>query len=252
MNILLKATSAGLIFMVALLAGGCALDKYDSVISKHSNLWTKYDCGTVITGATSGNLADKNAKVKVLALPFSPSVLTALTRLDQLKQHWTADQYMRHLEDQLAIIAGVLYESKADQYYDAKGNYLNKLGQLDRMVFMVEIQNTTWPCVNPILAWSPFGQTTLFQSLTDVPCYMPDITDLDQRIFLTNERMEVVRPISVYGKKNNLLTVEENLIIIFPVSESSKGFFEGTKDITLNVAGFDCEIKLPFNPERIR
>lgn len=248
-----KAMVWGAIVACAFSLAGCSdVLSYDSVMTKRSSFWTKYDCQVVIQTEFKGNAKDKDARVVVLAVPFSPSVLTALTRIEQLKEHWSSDVYMKHLEDQLAVIAGVLYERKSDQYFDARGNYYSKLTQLDRLVFMVEFRNKTWPCINPILAWTPMFEETLFSSLVDVPCYTPDITDLEGRIVLMNDKQQTLRPLSVYGRKNNMLTRDEDLIVIFPLKADSSSFFDGAQEVILSVTGFDKPIDLKYPIELLR
>ena len=248
---ILSLTGA-LIAVVVALEGCSDVLSYDSVMMKHSSNWTKYDCQVVVQTEFKGNAKDKDARIAVLAVPFSPSVLTALTRIEQLKAHWTEDIYVKNLEDQLAVIAGVLYDRRSDQYFDARGNYYSKLAQLDRLVFMVEFRNKTWPCLNPILAWSPLFTETLFSSLTDVPCYTPDITDLEQRIVLVNDKLQTLRPVSVFGRKNNMLTRDEDLIIIFPLKSDSTSFFEGTQGVTLSITGFDKPVELKYPIDLLR
>jgi hypothetical protein len=181
--------------ILATVLTGCSLHiDYDTVLLRNSSQWTDDDCRTVILTSSANNLKDQQSPVRLFAVPFTPNVLTALTRLDQMKKHWAADEYMQNLEEQIAIIAGVLYDNRADQYYDAKGNYLSRPSQLERLVFYVNLENKNWPCANPVVITGSGNvdgggiMTTLWgNNPSNIPCPIPDITDLEKDIVLVSK-----------------------------------------------------------------
>ena len=246
--------------ILAAVLTGCSLHiDYDTVLLRNSSQWTDDDCRTVILTSAANNLKDQQSPVRLFAVPFTPNVLTALTRLDQMKKHWAADEYMKNLEEQIAIIAGVLYENKSDQYYDAKGNYLSSPSQLERLVLYVNCENKSWPCANPvlILGESPGGgagyMTTLWgANMSNIPCPIPDITDLEKNIVLENDAHDVLKAVSVSGKRRNMLTTPENLIVIFTLKEGEKSFLEGTKTFTLVIAGMGDPVRFTYPLDILR
>lgn len=248
-------------FLVLLLLGGCSLHiDYDRVLLRNSSQWTDDDCRTVILSSAAYNINVLDSPVRLFAVPFTPNVLTALTRLDQLKKHWAADEYMKNLEEQIAIIAGVLYENRSDQYYDAKGNYLSNPSQLERLVFYLNVENKSWPCANPVMITSTGsggeGQgymTNLWGgNISNIPCYIPDITDLEKNILLENDDHEVLRPASVSGKRQNMLTQPENMIAIFTLKAGGKSFFNHTKKFTLVIMGLGDPVRFTYSLDILR
>ena len=86
----------------------------------------------------------------------------------------------------------------------------------------------------------------------DWPCYIPDIINLEQNIFLINEKNKFIKPKYVWGKRRSQLTMEETLLVMFQLREGNYHFLDGSEKIYLGIKGFNADIKLELPLSLIR
>ena len=214
-------------------------NQYDDIVQRPPEQWSTQECLTVIMSAARYNFNDpRSSDIKVVAIPYYPSVISALTRRAHIlgplqypafTYKHTEERYRNDLDTLLAGEAGVYIDRTTGQYLDSRGNYLRSPTQLDSLMFYLSI-------------WSDGTR----------PGLSPDITDLENNIFLINDRNETIRPLRAVGKRNMRLTTEEKLLLMFPLYQNDHHFLEGTDNMSLVIKGLGDEIRLRFPVSMMR
>ncbi|MBI3364758.1 MAG: hypothetical protein HY033_07615 [Ignavibacteriae bacterium] len=246
-----------LLIIVLVTFTGCfyfGKDQYADVLEKPPSEWSSRDCLTILTSVMVHNLNDQGANVQIIATPYYPSVIKAINRREQDFKHESEDQYQLSMDTLLKASTGLYMDWQKGSLVDAKGNYLRDRTQIDSLMFMITLRNKSWPCNIPLmLVPIPGGYKMVpLASPADWPCYIPDIVDLDKRIFLQNDRGDTMKPRVVWGRKNNLLTMEETLLVMFPLRTSVGHFLQDSQNMYLTLTGFDQKIQLKFPLSLIR
>jgi hypothetical protein len=242
------------LLLCSFLAGGCfyigrnqATDVLQTPVAK----WSSRDCLTVMLSAMQNNIFDQRSpNIKIIATPYTPAVIAAISRMSQMKGHWADDETQHQIDTSLFLQAGLFFDWQTNQLMDSHGNYMGSHGRLDRLQFLVTLRNNSWPCVAPLQTFYVGGDAKYIMlpiaPLGVWPCYLPDITDLDQRIVLTNDRGLSVKPRFVFGRRANQLTMEETLVVSFDLHSGEHHLFDQAENIDLVLEGFDAPIKLTF------
>ena len=213
--------SIGLI--VILFVFGCfyiGQEDYEDVVQHAPETWNTRDCSTIIPGATQNNYADNihNPNIRVFAMPYYPVVITAIEWREHLlgplqyqpftyKHTW--ETFRKRLDSMLAIEAGVFMDWSNGKYVDTRGNYLRDPTQLDFIMFYVSLQNVGWLGLTHL---SDFMGQRWFGIATET---IPDISNLENNIYLLNDKNDTLKPRYVYGKHRDYLTIEEQLHVTF-------------------------------------
>jgi len=233
----------------SLLASGCfyfGKNQAEDVLQRPVAQWSSRDCLTVLLSSMRNNLFDQQSpNIKVIATPYTPTVIAAINRMRQTKEHWSDAEAEHQIDTSLALQAGLYFDWKTNLLVDSRGYYVRSSSQLDRFQFLLTLRNNSWPCAIPVVI-AGGRMAPLTKVLSDWPCYIPGITDLDQRIFLENDRGVILKPEHVWGRKHDVLTIEETLIVLFDFKQGSVHLFEGTKNAYLVITGFDAPIRLAF------
>ena len=106
MNALLRTTIIVSIFFVSFLTG-CAIvtdSIYKDILQKPSSQWNVDECRYVFGRSLAQNVKVEDAPMLVFALPFSPIVITALNREEQLKKHWSDEDYQANIQDRKSVV----------------------------------------------------------------------------------------------------------------------------------------------------
>src|SRR5258708_1502878 len=192
MNALNRLLGVMLWFSVLMQYGCFYLGKNDfgDVVQQSSEEWSTRDCLTVILGVMQHNFNDLGSpSVKVVALPYYPSVIAAIERrahiLGPLQYQpftyaHTKEMYRHRLDSALALEAGIYMDWSVGRYVDNRGNYLREPTQLDLLMFYVSLRNPDWPGVPPDA--------------------VPDITNLESNVYLANDQDKFIKPRFVWGK----------------------------------------------------
>jgi hypothetical protein len=249
-----------LIFILILILAGCfyiGQDRYEDIIKTPSYDWSIREGMTVILEPIAHNLYDLGSpNVKVYAAPYFPSVVLAIERAEQRVKHWNEDEYRKNVDKLLKESVGLYRDWEKEKFVDGRGNYYKEHTQIDSMLILITIENRGWPCNVPLITVGIPGkgmadgagiywQRPLAQ-LADWPCYMPDITTLEDRIFLVNGKDKFIKPRVVWGKRNNILTMPETMFAMFHFREGNYHFLDGSDKMYLVIKGFENDIKLSF------
>jgi hypothetical protein len=215
--------------------------------------WSSRDCLTVMISSMQNNFYDTHSpNIEVIATPYTPAVITAINRMSQTKEHWSDNETQHQIDTSLFLQAGLYFDWQTNQLMDSRGDYMGRTGRLDKLQFLVTLRNKSWPCNVPLqsVRYSAGGTVAYIDqplaTLSDWPCYIPGITDLDQRISLTNDNQLSIKPTYVFGRRENELTVEETLVVSFDLHSGDHYLFDDSKNIYLVLTGFDVPIRLTF------
>ncbi len=229
-------------------------ERYENVLERPPSEWSSRDCMTVILSVMGNNFLDQSTCIRVMATPYYPAVIAAASRLGQSRTHTSEDAYQRDMDTLLKAEVGLFMDWQKGALVDARGNYYHSVSQIDSLMFLISIINTSScniPSVSVELRPHLF-QSVPLASLSDWPCYIPDITDLENRIVLLNDKRDILHPRFVWGKRHNQLTTEETLLVMFPLRNQERHFLDGSENMYLILKGFDHDIKLHFPVSEIR
>jgi len=240
-------------------------DDFDDLVKRSPDTWSTRDCLTIIMGATRHNLSDHSSpNIKVVATVYSPFVIMAnYRRAHILGRHHKplppsqvppieslesiADsQYTSSLDVLMQEEAGLYFDWQTERYVDARGNYVKSYTQVDSLTFFIAIQNKSWPCVPTIITGPGVPIPTPLLNLADYPCYLPDISNLENEIYLVNDQNKFIRPLMVWGRRQTQLMTDENLIAKFRIRKDEYHFLEHSDHMRLVITGFDSKIMLDF------
>ena len=259
-----------------LLLGGCfyiGKDNFDDLVKRSPDTWSSRDCLTIVMAATANNFDDQSCpNIKVVATVYSPSVIVANYRRGQILgrhrkplplsevprseslESIADSEYISSIDILMQEEAGLYFDWQTDRYVDARGNYVKSYTQVDSLTFFIAIENKSWPCVPPtIMPDNHVGiGKPLLRNLSDYPCYLPDIGNLENQIYLVNDRNKFIRPLMVWGKRQTQLMSAENLIAKFRIGKDDYHFLEHSDHMHLLIDGFDSRIMLDFPVSLLR
>ncbi len=248
-------------------------DTYDDVVTRSPDTWSTRDCLTIVMAATKNNFTDQSSpNIKVVATVYSPVVIMANYRrahiLGRHNRHIISteappteslesiadSEYISSLDILMQEEAGLYYDWQTERYVDSRGNYLKSYTQLDSLTFFIAIENKSWPCASPTLMpeEKTIGTVKAYRPMkplfnpADYPCYLPDISNLENEIYLVNDQNKFIRPLMVWGKRQTQLMTTENLIVKFRISKDDYHFLEHSDHMRLVIDGFDSKIMLDF------
>ncbi|HUN64734.1 MAG TPA: hypothetical protein VMW43_01430 [Bacteroidota bacterium] len=239
------ANGAALILFLMTTVSGCfyvGRDDFDDVVVKPPDSWDTRDCITVILGAAVSNYADNihNPGIRIVAIPFYPSVVAAIERREHLlgplqyqpfTYEHTDRRFRQRLDSMLAIEAGVYLDWRTEKFVDVRGNYLRSPTQLDFLLFYLSMAN------EQIGPWNTAE---------------PDISDLENRIFLINGAGDTLHPKYIAGRRNDRLVGEETLHIAFILRNGDSHFLAGSHEMKLEIDGFTEPVVFTFPLSRMR
>jgi hypothetical protein len=229
-------------------------ERFEDIVQAPPAEWSSRDCLTVILSAMTNNLNDKYTNVECIALPFTPSVVVALNRVQKTQYHWSEEDARFHMNELLRGSSGLYVDWRDGRFVDAKGNYFKDQTSIDSLLVMITLKNKTYPCAVP---YATVGSGDLTMSrpllgLSDWPCYTPDISDIEARIYLLNESGDTLRPKYVWGRRNEMFTTTETLFAMFPLQRGGRNFLAGSTIASLEVAGFDAKMRFAMATARMR
>lgn len=224
---------------------------YEEILSHRPAEWSSQDCFSVIAIPAAFNHFDQEARVKVIAIPYYPSVILAIQRSAQGVAHWSEESFRANTDTLMADAAGMYIDWEHNgKLVDARGNFFREPVQIDVVQFLIAINNTQWPCnkLKQVAVVTPNGQisyvTVPLMPYTD--CFSPDITRLDKNIVLRNDRGETLPAQFVWGRKRDNLTLDETVFAKFQLRKGDTHFLRGSANMFLIIDGFDKQIKLSF------
>ena len=239
-----------LLVAVATALSGCfyiGRDDYDDIIAKPATGWSTRDALTVMMACAGHNLFDVTSpNIKVIATPYYPSVILASTRVWEDRRHIAMEEVKSTSEEIARSNAGLYIDWAKNQFVDSRGNYFKGPLQLDSLMFFIHLENNGWRNATPSFNGTPLWNPNVF------PCYVPDITDLEQRIFLVNGKNKFIKPKYVWGRRQNQFAMPEDLLAMFALRNEGHHFLEGSTIMYLVIKGFDADVKLAYDLSMIR
>ena len=220
------------------------------VVSKPPAEWSSRDCLTVIVSAMVHNLQDNEKNVECIATPFYPSVVVALNQIQKTQYHWSDEDARFHMNELLQGSSGLYVDWKNGRFVNAKGNYFKDQTDIDSLLIVITLKNKSWPCA-PAVSVDKEGARPIIP-LADYPCYLPNISDIEDRIVLVNGNGDTLRPKFVWGRRHDVLTSPETLFAMFPLRRSGTHFLRGSLTAALELSGFDTKMKFPMETARMR
>ncbi|MBI4810906.1 MAG: hypothetical protein HY800_05600 [Ignavibacteriales bacterium] len=218
--------------IIVTLLPGCiyfSSNQYDIITRRSSTEWDYHDALTIIAASMSHNYFDIYTSIKVIATPYYPSVIIAIQRNAQLANRWKDEEFRFNTDMLLRDNVGIYIDWETNRFVDSRGNFFCDKLQIDSLMFLIRIDNKRWPI------------------------YIPDITNLEDRIFLVNDKGKFIKPKYVWGKRRDQLTMHETIFAMFHFTnrkgnplEAGYHFLDGSEKMYLIVKGFEMDIKLAF------
>ncbi len=212
---------------------------YDTIIKRPVSEWNRRDCLTVMMGNMRSNLRDNHTNIKVYATPYCPSVIAAMTKFRWLQIPVPQPVAESDFETLLRESFGMYYDRDNEKIMDSRGNYFKNKTQIDSIMFLITIENHAW--MNSLL---------LGEGMLDIPgshvLDIPDITTLENQIFLVNDENKFILPKYVWGRRKNILTTPETIFVMFKLKEGDYSFIAKSDNIYLCVKGLEQDITLEF------
>ncbi len=237
----MPAALSSALLLLALETCGCfyiGQNQYDEIVQKPYMDWGRQDHLTVLMECTAHNLYDVQTAYKVFATPYIPAVVLASVRVWNDRHHISDQQFMASAEDVAKANAGLYIDWKNNRFMDGRGNFFKGPLQLDSLMFMIHMEN-----------W-----TKDFPSFEDNR-FQPDISDIESRIYLVNDQHKFVKPKYVWGRRRNMFTMDENLLVMFPLRKGDHHFLDGSEHMflvikELNGPGLDVVLKFDLSAVR--
>jgi hypothetical protein len=213
------------IISFVLIFSGCfyiGQNRMADIVTHSSQGWSESECVTIIMESMLTNFVGQSTSIWVYATPFTPDVILAINRSEQKLKHLSEQQFRKNVDEQLNECLGLHIDWDKKRYFDSKGNYLRDKSQIDSITFLITLDNSGW-------------------SYT-----IPDISNLEQNIYLESESGEKLKPLYVWGKHGNLLMWEETLLAKFRIKKPDSDYFNNKEFVYLVIDGFSDNIKLKF------
>lgn len=192
--------------MVAfILLYGCSAS-VEEIRTRPYQEWSAEDCMAVIMRNVRHNLRADGQIVYALVVPFTPEVAQAVAKYRQHKYSLSDSLTYEFVYSLTKQGTGTFIDRNGVQW-DSRGERFS--GRRDSLTIMVSLINKTWPCDPPTIGGIPLMR------LSDVPCETPPIDDISAHIYLRTVEGDTIYPSTVWGRKNNSLTTDENLLLVF-------------------------------------
>lgn len=206
-------TWAGLVSAaVAFILSGC-FTSLEEVRSRSYRSWTAEECMALIMENTRHNLRADGQVVYALVMPYTPEVAQAIARYRQLKYDYSDSTTYEWVYELTKQGTGTFLDERG-RLWDARGNRFS--GRRDSLTVLVNLVNKTWPCDPPKINGIPLMR------LSDIPCETPAIDDIGAHIFLRSTEGDTIYPSTVWGRKNNTLTTDEHLLVVFDLRSTER------------------------------
>ncbi len=197
---------------------------YGDLSGTPSSKWSEKECLTIIVGAQNNNLLDNRSNLKVMALPYYPSVVKAIGRRSQSKYHWDENDFQIYVDGLLRQGCGfyIDWDHPGERVYDTHLRPVSSSTQMDSILFLMTLMNTGWPPA--------------------------DITQLSGNIYLINDEGKYIIPKYVTGQRmNSLGNNVERIFVLFELRAGGYHFLERSEKYYLAIKFSDQNIKLVYS-----
>jgi hypothetical protein len=243
--------------LIVCIFSGCyyfGKNQYADVVEQPSSNWDFTECLTVISAPIGHNFFDFRTNIKASATPYYPSVVLAIQRRAQRKMDWSESEFQANVDALMKENNGLYIDWQTNRFVDSRGNFFKEYTQIDSLMFLISLINTAWTSANSIVQVGiPIYKggakqliPVMVPLVTADQSYLPDISNIEQRIYLVNDKGKFIKPKYVWGRRNNILTNEETLFAMFYFREGEHHFLQGSDEILLLIKGFEGDIRLDF------
>jgi len=220
---------------------------YADIVVNPSTVWSSPEVLTLVMEASNNNLRDFRNNVKVIATPYYPSVVKAIGRRGQFTGHWSEEGYREFVDALLFSSSGMLVDwEKDERIFAGRSGYLTGPEQYDSLTFLVSMQNWGWPCVKLL---SVGGRTI---GIGNPDCDVPEMANFEEKVLLVNEENKFIRPVLVWGIRQNALMNEETIFLKFRLRSGEHHFLEHSSKMFLVFKGFGDVIRLEYSTALMR
>ena len=223
---------------------GCWQSKYvyyEEIIAKEPTAWNHSDARTVILANMEMNRSVDDAPFRIIATRFNPSVLAAVSRLQQEKEDWSRREMFENLDQDARRYTGLTVDPHTGEFVDAFGKSYFSERQLDSLAFLIGVYDLN--------TGGGVSQPFLEHALFDLKNYVfnhPDVETFIDRIVLENEQGQWLKPNWLAGMANGELVEGKNLLVMFQLKQDGGRFLANSSTMTIVVRGFSRDIRLPF------
>ena len=226
-------------------------NQYADVVRKPNSDWDFRECLTVISAPIGHNYFDFRTNIKASATPYYPSVVLAIQRNAQRIMHWSESEFQVNADALMKEDNGIYIDWATNKMVDSRGNYFQHHTQIDSLMFLITLINTAWTTINSSMLVNISGDPNhpvpvMVPLISFDQCYLPDISNIENRIFLINDENKFIQPIYVWGRRSNFLTNEETLFAMFYFREGDHHFLRDSDEMLLLIKGFESDIRLEF------
>lgn len=234
-----------------LLLPGCyylGRNTYTDIVANPSSEWSGPELYAVIMEAGNHNLRDNRTNIKAIATPYYPSVIKAIGRRAQIQFHWSETEYQGYVDRLLheGSAMFVNWERDDEPVYDSRLHHLDSVTQFDSLMILLTLRNTGYPPGKYIVVSTGYGFTNI--PIDDKHYIPPDITHLENQIFLVNERGDSLSPMILWGRDMNYLTnIDETIFLKFRLWDKAGHFLAASKRYFLVIRGLEDNIRLELS-----
>ncbi len=231
---------------------GCALvtdTVYEGILQKPFTQWNTDECRMVLGRSLAHNAKDEDAPIRVFALPFSPMIITALNREDQIKKHLSEDEYQASIQQQARECLGMFVDWKTDTYLDANGRIYRNAAQMDSLLFLITFENIPGQQFVNVITTDLFVSdhaSALGNPLWFGPLPLSDLNEITDRVFLQNAPGERIPPRLIWMRKQGAVTKDESILAMFDLRRGGKNFLEGSDYAEIVITGFTKDVRLGY------
>ena len=222
---------------------------YEGILQKPFSEWNTEECRMVLGMSLAHNMKVQDAAVHVFALPFSPMVITALNREDQIKKNLTEDEYQAGIQQQAKECLGMFVDWKTDTYLDAHGRLYSDVAQMDSVLFLITFENIPGQQYISVVTTDNFvsdHQSPIGNPLWFGPLTLSDLREITDRVFLQNSSGERIPPRLIWMRKQGAVSKAESILAMFGLRKDGKHFLEGSDQVDVVVTGFTRDVHLGY------
>ena len=210
------------LLVLSLLTNAVAHGQLSEIAEKPVTEWNSRDCLIICVSAIQHNLYNNTSPIMVIATPYYPSVIMAMKRKAQIERKWSADQFFYEADTLGKDCLGLRLDRRTAKFIDHEGRYFSSFLQMDSLTVLLSLNNRGWPS------------------------QPPDISNLENNIYLVNDESMLMRPLYVWGKRNNRLLREEKLLVVFQLRSGNYHFLQHSSNMYLTVKGLPENVLLTF------
>jgi hypothetical protein len=216
---------------------GRSLETSD-ILKKPSTEWTQAECTALLADRLTNNTLKKDVSVYAYVLPCTPTVLMAYNRRKQHEDHLTESEFSENLDRMTRYCLGMVYDPDSGRFLDNHGNTFHTIQQAGTLFMIVYLDNRIGVenLFNPQIPGLDFN----FMQL-------PDLTDIDRKVYLENDAGEKITPFYVKGRHHPYLYREEELHVLFRCTDDMKHFLQHSTKVNFVLEGFGRPIELPLD-----